>query len=236
MNVRSSKLIESLGGPSLLVLAACLVVVVGIWVFILLAEAVKEGTIRRLDEWAARAARRSDAPQIPRGPHWLIEVARDVTSLGSISVLLLTTGAVAGYLLMVRKYGAMWLVAAAAMGGVILGSTLKYLFARGRPDAVLRLTEFHFYSFPSGHSMMSAVVYLTLGALLARFEKQRRVKMYFILIALLLTALIGITRVYLGVHYASDVLAGWTAGLVWAVICWLVARYLQRTGAVEPEK
>jgi undecaprenyl-diphosphatase len=80
---------------------------------------------------------------------------------------------------------------------------------------------------------MSAVVYLTLGALLARLADQRRVKLYFLAVAALLTLLVGLSRVYLGVHYPTDVLAGWSAGLVWATLCWLAARSLQRRGAVE---
>jgi undecaprenyl-diphosphatase len=81
--------------------------------------------------------------------------------------------------------------------------------------------------------MASAVIYLTLGALLARFAVRRRVRVYVVGVSLLLTLLIGITRVFLGVHYPSDVLAGWSAGLGWALLCWLVARYLQYRGAVE---
>jgi undecaprenyl-diphosphatase len=177
--------------------------------------------------------RRADDPSRPIGPRWLPEVGRDLTALGGVAALTLTTAFVAGYLLIVRKYHAMWLVLAATLGGLLISTLLKHLIDRARPDLVPHLSHVYTSSFPSGHSMLSAVVYLTLGALLTRLAAERRVKLYFLAAALLLTFLVGVSRVYMGVHYPTDVLAGWTAGLVWALLCWLVARYLQRRGAVE---
>lgn len=88
-------------------------------------------------------------------------------------------------------------------------------------------------SFPSGHAMLTAVAFLTLGVLLARMTEHRRLKAFALATSITLTILVGLTRIHLGVHYASDVLAGWVAGGAWALLCWSVARYLQRRGAVE---
>jgi undecaprenyl-diphosphatase len=121
----------------------------------------------------------------------------------------------------------------AALGGLLLSSGLKHIFARPRPEAVTHLSYVYTSSFPSGHSMLSATVYLTLGSLLMRFQPKRRLKFYYLFIAVMLTVIIGISRVYMGVHYPTDVLAGWTAGLVWALICWLAARLLQKQHVVE---
>jgi undecaprenyl-diphosphatase len=161
------------------------------------------------------------------------EAGRDLTALGGIAVLTLTVAAVLGFLWLRKMYGAAWLVLLATSGGLIASMALKHLFQRDRPSIVPHLSIVSSSSFPSGHSMLSAVVYLTLGALLARFVEQRRMKAYFLLVALALSFLVGVSRVYLGVHYPTDVLAGWSAGLAWALACWLVARYLQRRGAVE---
>ena len=84
--------------------------------------------------------------------------------------------------------------------------------------------------------MFSAVVYLTLGALLSQLVEERKLKAYFLGVACFLTFVVGLSRVYLGVHYPTDVLAGWSAGLAWALLCWMVASYLQRRGKVEPPR
>src|SRR5262249_16044963 len=156
------------------------------------------------------------------------EAGRDFSALGGFAVLTLITLAVAGYLLIVRKRHAAILLVVAALGGRLVRHVLKALVDRPRPDVVPHLSHLSSASFPAGRAMLSAVVYLTLGAMLARLVERRRVKTYVLTVAILLTFLVGVSRVFLGVHYPSDVLAGWTAGLVWAVLCWLATRYLQR--------
>jgi undecaprenyl-diphosphatase len=215
------------------VLLAVLVVVSGVWGFAQIANEVIEGETQEFDKWAVRQLRQADDPSVPIGPPWLVHAARDITALGSVTVLLLVVTAVVGYLLQQRAYGAMWLVIITTLGGMLLSTALKLSFGRQRPDVVPHLVDIYTPSFPSGHSMLSAVVYLTLGALLARIVPRRTIKVYFLTVAMALTSLVGLSRIYMGVHYPTDVLAGWSAGLAWALICWLVARYLQRRGAVE---
>ena len=230
------------GSLGWLPLVAALLVVAGTWGFIAIAGEVTEGDTQTFDKWAVESLRKPDpnpppanaVAQVPIGPKWMQEVGRDITGLGGIAILGLATLAVAGYLLMVKKYHAMWLVLIATTGGLAISSGLKTLFARPRPD-VSHFSYVYSSSFPSGHSMLSAVVYLTLGILLARIMPRRQVKIYFIVLAILLTGLVGASRVYMGVHYPTDVLAGWSAGLAWALLCWLVARWLQHRGAVEQD-
>ena len=104
---------------------------------------------------------------------------------------------------------------------MLLSLALKALFDRPRPTSCPTWCEVSSSSFPSGHSMNSAIVYLTLGALLARLVRPVAMKLYILAVALLVSFLVGISRVYLGVHYPSDVLAGWSLGLSWAVLWWL---------------
>ncbi|MCO6389254.1 phosphatase PAP2 family protein, partial [Aliihoeflea sp. 40Bstr573] len=120
-------------------------------------------------------------------------------------------------------------------GGLLISSVAKEFFDRPRPDLVPHGSFVHTASFPSGHSMMAAVVYLTLGVLVARTLPQRRLKIFVLSLAAMTTILVGISRVYLGVHWPTDVLAGWLAGAGWATVCMLVARVLARRGEVEPE-
>ena len=129
----------------------------------------------------------------------------------------------------------MWFVLIATSGGLVLSLILKAAFSRPRPSIVPHLSYVHTSSFPSGHSIMSAVVYLTLGALLTQLVGKVQLKFYFLFVAAALSFLVGLSRTYMGVHYPTDVLAGWTVGLVWATLCWVVARSLQKRGIIEDQ-
>lgn len=211
-------------------------VVLAVFGFAKMTGEMLEGETQAFDTWLLRALRRSDFPQIPRGPDWLKQTALDITVLGGPTFLVMAILLVCGYLALERKYASMWLVAIAAGSGGVLSTGLKLLYARQRPDIVPHLSTVTSASFPSGHSMLSAVIYLTLGALLARFSSARAVRIYVLAAALLLTFLVGASRVYLGVHYPTDVLGGWLAGLAWALLCWLIALHLQRRGTIETPK
>jgi len=218
------------------VLLALLAITAGAWAFIELASEVLEGDTQTFDEWVVRSMRQANDPSLAIGSSTLTEIARDITALGSVSVLALMTLAAAGYLLVRGQYRSMWFTIIATVSGAILSTVLKASFQRERPSIVPHLTETMTSSFPSGHSMLSAMVYLTLGTLLMRLTRNRRAKMYILMIAVTLAVMVGLTRIYLGVHYPTDVMAGWAAGLTWAVLCWLVESYLQRQGKVETEQ
>jgi undecaprenyl-diphosphatase len=207
----------------------------GVWAFIELADEVIEGKTHAIDEAILLMLRSPLDPSDPLGPGWLEELGRDFTALGGVGVLTFLTLAVCGFLLIQGKRRAMLLVLASVGGGIILSTLLKSGFDRPRPDLVPHGSFVYTASFPSGHSMMAAVVYLTLGALLARVQPRRRLKAYLLGLALLTTVGVGISRVYLGVHWPTDVLAGWTAGGLWALSCWGLALWLQRQGQVEQE-
>jgi undecaprenyl-diphosphatase len=202
---------------------------VGAWVFLEVASKVREGTTQRFDDWVVRALRHPSNPANPYGPPWFEESVRDLTALGGIPVLVLVTLAAAGFLWMSRAYHAMWLTLGSTLGGLVLGLLLKGMFDRPRPDVVPHLMRAQHSSFPSGHSLNAAGVYLTLGLILSQVVQRA----YFAVTALLVTGLVGCSRVYLGVHYPTDVLAGWLAGSAWALFCCLITRHLKRTGSVE---
>lgn len=206
-----------------------------LWGFIEIAEEVFEGDTEAFDHWMLRVLRDPQDPAEPFGPEWMQEMARDITALGGAFWLTSITIGVAIYLWLIGKIHMMVFLLAATAGGAIVTSALKGLFARPRPDLVPHLAHVYTSSFPSGHSMLAAVVYLTLGSLLAAVMPNAKLKIYVLFVALMLTLLVGASRVYLGVHYPTDVLAGWLAGMVWALMCWLVARWLQRRGTVESQ-
>ncbi len=215
------------------ILVALLLVAGGIWLFIELADDVLEGDTRALDESLILALRSTVDASDPLGPSWVEELARDVTALGSAGILTFVTVAAAGFLVLQRKRHLAWYLIAAVASGTILGSVLKWAFDRPRPDLVAHGQAVYTSSFPSGHSMISALTFLTLGALLASGQTNRGMRGYLIGLALLLTVIVGVSRVYLGVHWPTDVLAGWTAGAAWALFCWALARRLRRRGTVE---
>jgi len=205
------------------VLAVLVLVLGGIWGFVKLAIEINQGETRTVDVALLLALRNTANLAQSIGPTWLPEVMRDFTALGGVAVLSLLTLCVIGYLLLLRQYRLVALVAVAIGGAVILNLILKQGFDRPRPDLVPHATQVYSTSFPSGHSMVSAATYLTLAAMVASVQTKRRLKIYFLGVAIVVMVLVGISRIYLGVHWPTDVLGGWTAGATWALICWLVA-------------
>jgi undecaprenyl-diphosphatase len=180
------------------------------------------------------AFRSAANPAHPVGPAWLQEAARDVTGLGSHVVLGVVVLTVLGYLLLVQQRAAAWVLVVSVLGGVALNNLLKLAFARPRPDLVAPAARVFTASFPSGHATLAAITYLTLAALLARTQGSRRVRIYFMTAGAAIAVLVGVSRIYLGVHYPTDVLAGWCIGSAWAIACWLVVTRLQREGRGAP--
>jgi undecaprenyl-diphosphatase len=223
-----------LGSHELAVLLAIGAIAAGVWLFAAIADEVLEGHVDSIDRTLLTALRKPGSGE-PVGPPILHEIARDITALGGIFILGSLTGMTAAFLALDGKRRMALFVLACVVSGVLASVGLKELFQRPRPDLVPHGSYVSSPSFPSGHSMMSAVTYLALGALLARSQKRFRLKAFFLLSAGLLTVLVGVSRVYLGVHWPTDVIAGWTAGAVWALVCWLAARRLQREHTIERE-
>jgi len=219
-----------------LILAGAVLILALVWVFAALAGEVMEGDTRQFDEWVLSALRQEADPGRLRGPWWLQAGAEDLTALGSPTVLGLTVLAVTGYLLLHGLYRNGLFIFIASAGGWVLNWLLKAAFERTRPDIVPHLREVMSSSFPSGHALTSAAVYLTLGALLMRIAEGRLAKYYCIAIAMFLTFLVGSSRVFLGVHYPTDVVAGWLIGMTWALLCWVVERTLERRAGLKREK
>ncbi len=235
-DVRTSSLINLLRRNieigSLLLLC---VIVAAVWSFAELTDEVLAGATLGLDRDILLAMRMPGDLSDPIGSVHVEEMARDLTALGGTVVITGVTLIAAGFFLMRRSLGSMVYLLVAVGGGIALSSIGKEIFDRPRPDFLPHGSLVYTASFPSGHSMMAAVAYLTLGALIARVLPQRRQKAYVLSITITLTVLVGISRVYLGVHWPTDVAAGWLAGAAWAVACMLVARILSRKGHVEPD-
>lgn len=212
-------------------IAALFVLTLGVLAFSALAGEALEGDTQAFDR-AVLLAMRTDSGA-PAGPAWLQGAARDITSLGSNVVLGIVSLGAIGFLVLSGARGAAILVFVSIASGNALVTLLKEVFARARPDLVPHAVQVVSASFPSGHATLSAVTYLTLGALLVRVQPRSHLKAYILAIAMSVTVLVGVSRVYLGVHWPTDVLAGWCVGSAWAMLCWLVAVWFQRRGQVE---
>lgn len=207
-----------------------------IFLFIQLAANVMGGGTASLDEQLILTFRTANDLSDPIGPKWVEEMMRDITALGGVGILLFMTFCVLIYLLMdgYKKAALVLLIGIAT--GMLVSFSLKYGFTRPRPDLVPHGSFVYTSSFPSGHAMMSALVYFSLAGLLSQLPFKQSVKRYFFFIAFLLTVSIGISRVYLGVHWPTDIIAGWMTGSGWALLTYFVARYLKSIGWLTSER
>ena len=197
-----------------------------LWGFAELADAIDEQGTQRFDTAVLRSLRDADDPTRLIGPPWIEQALRDLTALGGETILTLVTVIACCYLSLAGRRDLSLFAAASVIGGTVLMYTLKGFFDRPRPELVPHiLVTVSSYSFPSGHAMGSAIVYLTLGTMLAEAARSWRLKAYVLTVAVLLTLVVGSTRVFLGVHYPTDVLAGWAAGFLWAYGCRTLVRF-----------
>jgi undecaprenyl-diphosphatase len=176
------------------------------------ADEVREGTTQRVDDavlhWIA-------AHQVP----WLVDTMAELTMLGTGLVVTTIVAVSALFLWLTRhKYSAVLLLVA-TLGGIALNNVLKAGFDRPRPQVITWGTHVLTSSFPSGHAMSAAVVYGTIAYLAARLERRMWTRVLTLMMAAALIALIALSRMYLGVHYPSDVLAGVLVGFAWASFC-----------------
>jgi undecaprenyl-diphosphatase len=212
------------------------VVFAAIWAFAALASEVMDGGTHAFDTWLLLSLRDAADPSNPYGPGWLRELVRDFTALGGTGILTLLTITTALFLRLQGNKRSMWVVIAAVGGGFLMSSLLKHGFSRPRPELVPHGSIVYTASFPSGHAMLSSITYLTLATIVARVQPRRAMKIYVFTIAILLTLAVGFSRVYLGVHWPTDVVAGWVVGSAWAIMWWALANWLEQRGVVEPEQ
>ena len=199
-------------------LGAAFLLLLALWGLAELADEVIEGETRAVDHRILEYVR---TQWVVSEESTVAEIAENITALGGIPVLALVLASILGYMLLRRDFAHALYVAVVTVGGLLISLGLKSLFDRPRPTLVEPLEPVATASFPSGHSMISAFVYLTLAVLIVADEERRAVKLYVLGIALVFTGLVGLSRIFLGVHFPTDVLAGWMAGLAWAIICWI---------------
>jgi len=213
-------------------LSAILILGAGVVGFVELADVVTEAEGRDFD-WMVLSALRPQGAGEPWGPWWLHEAAADLTSLGGIAVLGLFAVIAVTFLLIQKKRLSALLLISGLAGGVALSEGLKAVFERERPPSEYQTVETLNASFPSGHALLATVFYLSLGVMLTRAFPQQRLKGFVLGVAIALALTVGTTRIYLGAHWATDVLAGWAVGASWAMALWLVSYAVARRQIVH---
>ncbi len=191
----------------------------GIYLLIAVLDWLRADGAQRFDEWILRSLRRSEDQSVPIGPDWLHEAALDATALGSYLVLSLLVVGTASFLMLTRRYFQSLFTMTAVAGAYGFMFWIKHFVDRERPSVVPHLRDVTLPSFPSGHAMMSAVIYLTLAVMASQGVSSPNIRAFWFLCAGLLAVLAGTSRVFLGVHYPTDVLAGWVIGALWAKLC-----------------
>lgn len=216
------------------VLLAGIIIFGGLWGFVELSEVARDAQPNSFDTSILLSFREPGQLDNPIGSESFESKVRDITALGGTAILVLVTSLVIAFLMISGKWQIALFVFAAVAGGQVVSSLLKFGIDRPRPDLVPHLMVETSQSFPSGHAMMSAVTYLTLGSLLARIVQHRSQKIFLLAVAVLLTVMVGVSRIYIGVHWPSDVLAGWCLGFAWAMVWWLIARWWLKNRATPP--
>jgi len=208
-------------------LLACGVLAIG--GFLKLTAELHEGDLDKLDVSLLEQVVALRVPGL-NGP------AVDITALGSVTVLTIVCVLSLGMFAALRDQAAFWQLALAAIGGGAISSIFKQLMERARPDLGMRLVEVASFSYPSGHSLASASVYLTLALVIARRLPNRVARLFVIGFALLLMAVVGASRAYLGVHYPSDILAGLLLGSGYSLLVSALFSYLRARAARAAEE
>ena len=216
--------------------AAILVFAAGLLAFLGVADSVTDGHTVRFDVGLMMMLRHTGDLGRPIGPDWLKLGAIDVTALGSVTDLAIIVLFVTGFFAALRRWREAGLLLAAALSGLLLVDIFKVVFGRERPPLAMHAVEVGNASFPSGHATLSAVVYLSLATLLAHFAGRRRVRIYALGAGLALTLVVGLSRVYLGVHWPTDVIAGWALGSAWAMVWWLIAWLIEHRCGARPRE
>ncbi len=212
---------------------APLIAASGFAVFVLLSILIARDATHGFDLMMLEALRGGE-PGLLTGPGWLPETARDLTALGGTPMLVVMAVIAGSWLILIRRPGAALFYTGALIGGSALSNSMKALIGRIRPDELYQAAPVLGHSFPSGHALLSTVGWVVLALLLMQTQQSRSARGFIMVMAAAIVLIVGLTRIYLGAHWATDVIAGWALGAAWTALCWMGWARLRRPPLTPP--
>ena len=201
---------------------------IGLMSFFTIAAAVAAGLTKNYDQIILVSLRSSGNLSFPLYGKWLLPVMKGITSLGNTESLTLITIIISFYMILKKEYSTAVILVASVLSASLIDILLKSAFARTRPAVVPHLVAAYYYSFPSGHAFITTVLFSSLEFILLKSVSRRIIKYFTISLTVTVLFLIGFSRVYLGVHYPSDILGGWSAGLFWFSFVWIFSEKIAK--------
>jgi len=233
INGRYREIIYSYGRERKKKLTAYVLLMTGLVLFILTLSGFTDGISKWTESFLFNNLGYTNKWSKTFGPAGFVHTMNDISALAGKFLIFIIIILVTVYYKIRAEHKLLWKFLITALGGLFLLQVLKLIFADNIPYEPLDFLIDNISTYPSGHAMMSMIIYLTLAVILTRRQRRYNVRVFTLISALIIIFLIGLSRIFGAAHNVTEVLAGWSAGLVWLCICWLIERFIKTSYKLE---